>query len=80
MIEYIRCPTCANCIGEYYIAYIAMVDILNSTLPKEANASNPNYKFIGEVKFGEILNLLKLDRYCCRSRILCVSNFYETNL
>ncbi len=78
MIELIRCPTCANCLGEYFIAYTKMKQILKQKIEEENNiVINDNYIFTGKYSFKEILDLLNIQNYCCRTHMMCNSNFYQ---
>ena len=71
MIELIRCPTCANCLGEYYVCYMEMKKILKEKIENETGRKlNDNYVFEGKDSFKEILDILKLDRYCCRMHMI----------
>lgn len=88
MIEFIRCPTCANSIGEYYVAFIEMkkiyiknnVNKINNNLNNIEEINNniiENSCYTSNISYKEILDLLMLKNYCCRTHMISASNFFE---
>tara|TARA_B110000908_G_scaffold102199_1_gene120444 strand:- start:11152 stop:11379 length:228 start_codon:yes stop_codon:yes gene_type:complete len=62
-MEYITCPTCGYLIGQKSIEY---------NLKKEKICLNNNYtQEQKDNKLVELMQSLKIRRYCCRMRLMC---------
>tara|TARA_Y100000389_G_scaffold150309_1_gene149861 strand:+ start:4571 stop:4807 length:237 start_codon:yes stop_codon:yes gene_type:complete len=71
MIIPVKCFTCGNVIGNKYMFYLKKVE----ELKKERNIDNDNIQYLTNEKMdksveGEVLDMLKLNKQCCRRHML----------
>lgn len=80
MYPYIRCCTCNNSLGEY----IELYELLKNDLNKKElnNIYNGNYNpsqteidHINNIISSEILDFLKIEKWCCRRILTTNVNF-----
>jgi|TARA_B110001450_G_C17635181_1_gene486875 DNA-directed RNA polymerase I, II, and III subunit RPABC5 len=71
MIIPVKCFTCGNVIGNKYLFYLKKVE----ELKKDRNIDNDNIQYLTNEKIdksveGEVLDMLKLNKQCCRRHML----------
>jgi len=73
MIIPIRCFTCNNLIAhkyKYYLEKKREIDANPDTLEKTIDTNLIESDDVQKTEYGELLDELKLDRYCCRRMFL----------
>lgn len=72
MIIPVRCITCGKIIGDKYLFYKREVEKKRKDmkLPDEMPILEVNSKTIQKTPEGQVLDNLKLNRYCCRRMLL----------
>lgn len=80
MYPFIRCCTCNNSLGEYIELYELLKNDLNKTELKKIyngnyNASQIEIDNINNIISSEILDFLKIEKWCCRRILTTNVNF-----
>ncbi len=80
MYPYVRCCTCNNSLGEYIELYEILKNDLNKTELKKIydgnyNPSQIEIDNINNIYSSEILDFLKIERWCCRRILVTNVNF-----
>ena len=82
MYPFIRCCTCNNSLGEYIELYELLKNDLNKTELKKIyngnyNPSQIEIDNINNISSSEILDFLKIEKWCCRRILTTNVNFYS---
>lgn len=80
MYPFIRCCTCNNSLGEYIELYELLKNDLNKTELKKIyngnyNVSQIEIDNINNIISSEILDFLKIEKWCCRRILTTNVNF-----
>lgn len=80
MYPFIRCCTCNNSLGEYIELYELLKNDLNKTELKKIyngnyNPSQIEIDNINNISSSEILDFLKIEKWCCRRILTTNVNF-----
>lgn len=79
MLHYIKCPTCNNSIGEYYLIFNYLKEKKIKELTKNTNTSIFNYQFDENlnISFEDIFLKLHIKNECCKIRLSTYIEFYD---
>ncbi len=79
MYHYIKCPTCNNSIGEYYLIFKFLREKKIKEQKNITTTSTFNYQFDEDLNivFEDIYQKLHIDNICCKIRLSTYIEFYD---